>query len=314
MRLKIFYAFLFIFVIITPRIINAVIMPDRNIMLNPLSHKTGSASLQFIPGAGGWVELDRFTGIAGDSDHSFDVMLGAAAELFRLGDDFDFTVSSDVELVATPDSPIYFNPRALFWQESFQFGAAPGSSFIHLGYVHRCRHDVDNIEVEDNTGERRELVLIYDSIFARWIPGAIIPGPSPRLPLLRRFYLRADLFVLKTDERSMVLPDKNINNLRTGLSAGIDTIVADTKMGLVYARFGCSVYSFADRWNISSAEYRELSADYSAEAGLLLPGAAGDLALFVNFSRQGMTMINPRNESRSFLSFGVRLRAGAMYN
>lgn len=314
LRLRPVFAAVVLIMMIAPRIIYGLVMPDRNILLNPLSGGNAAGGVQFFPAAGGWAELDRYPAGMGDRDHSFNTMLGAAAQVFRSGDDLDFTVSSDVQLVATPDSPILFNPRALFWQESFQFGAAVADSFLHLGYVHRCKHDVDNVEVQETTGEKRELVLIYDSFFARWISGREAMVSSERAPFITQVYIRADGFVLTTDERSIPRPDKNVTNLRYGLSAGLSSRMLRAGPGMIYARLQCSLYAFAGTYNPAGAGYREMSVDYSAEAGVVFPGVEGEVSLFINFEKQDMTMVNPQNEGGYFFSFGVRANGTDIYD
>ncbi|HPS58832.1 MAG TPA: hypothetical protein PK514_12070 [Spirochaetota bacterium] len=313
LKLKAFLCTLCLLILTARRSAYSVVMPDRSILLNPLSRSVEGAGAEFLPLIGGWAELDKFAGMATDSDHCFDARLGAAAEVFRLGRNYDFTVSSDVELVATPDSPILFNPRALFWQETFQFGAAMDSSFLHLGYAHRCKHDIDNIQVQDSTGERSIMVYIYDSLFARWIlqPGGLSFRAGS--PCINRLYCRTDIFVLSSDERSGSMPDKNANNLRYGFSGGLDCTVFRSRGFTAYSRLNYSLYIFSSGYNTAGAWYREFSADYSAEAGISFAGDAGAVSLFIIFEKQDMTMINPQNESAYFISAGVRLSGTDMY-
>ncbi len=299
--------------VLVPCMAGGVVLPDRSILLNPLSHNTGDSGFQFLPQIGGWGELDKYWKITGDSEHNFSTRLGAAAEAFRVGNGLDFTLSSDVELVANADSAISFNPRAIFWQEAFVLGAALDSGFMQLGYVHRCRHDVDNIEVQDTTGERRELVLIYDSVFARWISGESALTDSAAAPFATRIYLRADVFVLTTDDRSVELPDKNVTNLRNGLCVGLNCTMFKVWGMLIHSRFQYSCYTFASGYSPAGEKYMELSQDWFAETGITFPGTGGAFSLFINFEKQDYTMINPFNESSYFVFFGARLTGTGMY-
>jgi hypothetical protein len=314
MNIKIITWLTAILSLLAPGIARGVVVADRNMILNPLAHKIDESGTQFLPLIGGWGEIDKYWKIADDGEHNFNTRIGVAAEAVRIGDDYDFTVSSDVELVANGQGALTFNPRAFFWQEAFMFGAAMADSFLQLGYVHRCKHDVDNIEVQDTTGERRELVLIYDSVFARWISGRFALTSSSAVPLAAQIYLRADIFVLTVDDRSIEKPQKNVTNLRNGFTAGLNCTMFHIWGMLIQSRFRYSAYTFASGFKPAGGKYRELSQDWSAEASVTFPGKAGALSLFMDYEKQGCTMINPVNKSSYLVFFGARLMDTGMYD
>ncbi len=73
-------------------------------------------------------------------DHAWNVSLGADITLFSNGkQNFGFLV--DMEFIADPNSPIFFQPRAIYFAEAFYISTRN----LVLAYYHRCKHDVDGL-------------------------------------------------------------------------------------------------------------------------------------------------------------------------
>ncbi len=118
--------------------------PSRGVVLYP----------EPLPGAeplgraGVWAS---FGGYAPDSTYAWSVRLGGWLELYRFRDGTSLSIWTSNELVASPHSPIRFQPLALFWEEGLLLSKGPWQA----GFTHRCKHDVD----------RKERVLIYSSAY-----------------------------------------------------------------------------------------------------------------------------------------------------
>ncbi len=292
----------------------AVVYPDRGILLNPLQTTRQTDDCGLFTMTGGWGEIDKKMAENTDDQHNWSVKLGAALELFRYRNSFSFTASSDIELVANDQSEMKFNPRSFFWQESFMGSFSGGPIYYQTGYVHRCKHDIDNIEVQDKTGEKRQAVFIYDSIFLRVITKEFRILNSVNFPFVSRFYIRDDYFVLRDDSRIYEYPADekySIENLINTVQAGVNIDIIRAKNFDIYTRLQYKISFFSENVNGDSAGYRN---DYFAECGIRLKGEQGVMQFFLNYEYIDYTMINPFNEKTRVLYFGIRTGDRRMYN
>ena len=289
----------------------SVVYPDRYILLNPLANETGQQGLQFFPMFGGWGEGGHYIPIKEkNEEHTWSAKLGVAAEFFRKDNIYDFIVSSDIELTANPRSEITFNPRSFFWQETFMFTRGMKYAFWQTGFVHRCKHDIDNIEVQEVTGERRQTVLIYDSLFLRFIGRTIDIGVSGMLPFFLVPHVRFDMYVLKDDERIYDSgPDKkySVENLKCSAQTGFYCDVVRLPDGFIYMHGG-----YMASWLSSGSDCFAVNTAL-CETGMSFTGIEGVLAFFIMLEYQQFTMINPFYEDALYVYMGVRVRDGRMY-
>ena len=55
-----------------------------------------------------------------------------------------------------------FNPRAIFWEEGVLAGFRLDEGIaLQAGYIHRCKHDIDNLEITAR-GREEQRTLIYN--------------------------------------------------------------------------------------------------------------------------------------------------------
>lgn len=87
------------------------------------------------------------------------------------------TIEAHQELTANPFNDISFNPRAMRWEEFFWFHIGLPEASLRVGFVHRCKHDIDNLggADEDNPvspmlAEQRTIILTGPTIAASLPP------------------------------------------------------------------------------------------------------------------------------------------------
>ncbi|MBM4179230.1 MAG: hypothetical protein FJ211_07865 [Ignavibacteria bacterium] len=87
------------------------------------------------------------------------------------------TIEAHQELTANPFNDISFNPRAMRWEEFFWFHVGLPDVSLRAGFVHRCKHDIDNLggADEDNPtspllAEQRTIILTGPTVGASLAP------------------------------------------------------------------------------------------------------------------------------------------------
>lgn len=93
------------------------------------------------------------------------------AEPFRFTDSTETvqwttTIEAHQELTANPLNDISFNPRTMRWEEFFWLHMVSQSYSARIGFVHRCKHDIDNLSGADEfnpvsplQAEQRTIIL-----------------------------------------------------------------------------------------------------------------------------------------------------------
>lgn len=76
------------------------------------------------------------------------------------------TIEAHQELTANPLNDISFNPRTMRWEEFFWLHMITKSYAARIGFVHRCKHDIDNLAGPDEfnpisplQAEQRTIIL-----------------------------------------------------------------------------------------------------------------------------------------------------------
>ena len=144
----------------------AQVLPDRVVILDPLGDPTrDTAGYTWLNGAHMYAEFSRY--LPGDSNHRWSARLGGVAELVRWDSSADISIIGTMEIVMDPLNDISFNPRAIFWEEGLVAGFRLGDGIgLQAGYVHRCKHDIDNLEITLR-GRREQRTLIYSGLLTR---------------------------------------------------------------------------------------------------------------------------------------------------
>jgi hypothetical protein len=138
---------------------------ERGMTLNPLENPSVDIPEQeyaWFSQVGGWAAFGSY-GFYGDDNHQWYQHLGAYVEMFRRGNYASLTVTGQIEFIADPHNDINFSPRAIFWEEGILFTRRIRNSYLQFGYYHRCKHDIDNLEL----GEER--AMVFGSALTRFI-------------------------------------------------------------------------------------------------------------------------------------------------
>lgn len=117
--------------------------------------------LKWFPDFSGWAEFGKFA-FEKDTSHEYHHQLGAVMEMARWGNN-SIGFSTQVEFIYDPNNEIDFNPRSIFWEEGIVYTRDQGDHRLQLQYMHRCKHDIDNLELG------HERVTINASLGSRWI-------------------------------------------------------------------------------------------------------------------------------------------------
>lgn len=121
----------------------------------------------WLPAYGGWIRSGPY--VPAHRDHAWHHEIGGVLELAR-GEAWSLLAMAQTTLIADPNNSIRFNPRANFWEEGLLFVQQYEGFDLHLGYVHRCKHDIDNLEL----GEERAIISgsLLGRAFVPLSPGA----------------------------------------------------------------------------------------------------------------------------------------------
>lgn len=161
---------------------------DRNLIINPFLEKESSKE-KFYPRIFSLGEFGLYR-IKTDSDHSWLQKLGLIIEFYG-NKDISFGGTSLIEFIADPHNDIRFNPRAIFWEESFFLARNDSKNIFIISYHHRCKHDIDNLSI------REERSLIYGSISIRYLMTNFLP-----LKIHNDLQLRSEIYTIKQDYRT----------------------------------------------------------------------------------------------------------------
>ncbi|MFC1669337.1 hypothetical protein ACFL20_03035 [Spirochaetota bacterium] len=290
--------------------------PDRYINLNPLAHEIKNGGFSIFPIIGGWGEFGKYSSSASDFEHNYNAKLGVAAEFFRYKNLLTLMVSSDIELVANPRSEINFNPRSFFWQEGFIFIYNFNYFYGQIGYIHRCKHDIDNLEILDEEGERKERVIIYDSILLKFVSRKLNLLGHEFFPLETILFLRGDFFVYTDDDiiwsvEPGLKERSSFNNLKTSFQFGLTTDLIKYEFFALYfkGQYAINIFTYGD----SNSNKTFGASSYVFEMGLSIMGGGGRMNLFFNYEYQYDTAINPYRENAHLLLIGLRIYDNRVY-
>lgn len=282
--------------------------PDRWMTLNPLLDSTRQVqqgTLGWMHSVVGWGEFGGY--LSGDREHAWIQRIGALVELVRIGDRSSLAFASEIEFIANPDNDIRFNPRAVFWQEGLLFTYKAGQSFWQLGYYHRCKHDVDNLDI----GRQRS--LIYGSIIGKSLIPVVLAGWSGGA------VIRGDLYTIRLDDRTPPNDWEDIPNVERllatlGGSIHLRSRLTEPWLGLyTTAWLGANVYSSRQRPYPLTSDVRMTRFQGGIAAGISITGAA-HFRIGISYEYLADTGINPTPESSPLLSLTVAvLNPAAMW-
>jgi hypothetical protein len=286
----------------------AQILPDRIVVLDPLGrHEEDSAGFSWLNGSHLYAEFGRYSNGSG-GDHRWNAKTGGYIEFARWDSTASIAMVGTAEIVVDPMSDIGFNPRAIFWEEGVLASLRLAhEASLQLGYVHRCKHDIDNYDVSE------ERTLIYSGITTRalWRPGLMLDGP---FTLTGGLALRNDFFLHLLDYRSGIGAQNAGGSIESlvdavNLCGRVDLRPREARYGIHFsADFMLSLVGaergFSERFHgiraLGSFPYAELGID------LFNPHGAA-LTIFARGEWQRDAGIHATPERATLALFGVRV-------
>jgi len=272
----------------------------------PLLHDVARDEEGFLSAMNFWGEFGQYI-IERDIDHRWVVSLGGNAELFRSGT-WDLAFETNVHLVVDPNNNISFNPRAFIWEEGIVLGLRRGEQVWSFGYLHRCKHDVDNLELLRTSNREEERALIYGSAFARWTRKTVRFHGWDVQPLAA-----AHVYILVQDQRFPVFTRKLAPSvqsfqgaLRTRLTVSKTFfrvyrvgMTADIRLTSLGPTEKSKRFSSVERIQVNSAS--ELFWDFI--------GREAALRIFLRYTYDPDNFISPQPRSSRLIALGLRLLA-----
>jgi hypothetical protein len=145
------------------------IVPSRSFILAPKMREVTDTTkgVKFLRQNGLWGNLAR--GFKSTDDRfAWSVSFGGIIG-FAEWDNSSLYLQGDAEVLADTYNDISFNPRSIFWTEGIVYGLRLDSTNeLHLGYIHRCKHDIDNLG-SNKVAANEERTLIYGSLMGKYV-------------------------------------------------------------------------------------------------------------------------------------------------
>ncbi len=287
---------------------------DRLVLFDPLGdHDADTAGFTWLNSTRLYAEFSRYSDGSGPN-HRWNAKTGGFFEVARWDSTWSIALVGTMEMVADPFSDIAFNPRAIFWEEGVMASRRLASdAALQFGYIHRCKHDIDNLETWLLAGRIEQITLVYSGLATRLLlrPRPLIEGD---LVLSGGLAVRNDLFLHLFDQREPYeahATGRNMNTLAnaTNLTARLDLRPRDARYGVhLNADFMLSLFGreagFGGRWSgltaLGSVPFAELGVD------LFNPdGAAFTLFARGEWQREGH--ITPVAAPATLFLLGVRM-------
>ena len=154
-----------------------------------------------MPSLLGGGEIQRSSGSLG-GEQAWQFRTHVQVEPYRFTDStstiqLTTSIEAHQELTANPLNDISFNPRAMRWEEFFWFHVGLPDVSMRAGFVHRCKHDIDNLggADEDNPtspllAEQRTVILTGPTLAATMAPVVSAVGTTT-IAAGAEFYLNA---------------------------------------------------------------------------------------------------------------------------
>jgi len=179
----------------------SVVSIDRNVFFAPLKSSSTTNDIDFFTFTAAWAEFGKYLPEPyTDFNHFWIAKAGVSGELFRYKNTFSVLLYSDIELIASSNNIIYFDPRAFYWQEGILVSYKYNNFNFQGSFTHRCKHDVDNADLVTLYREVRARVIIWDSVMFRFFldPIELFEYMGVKLNVLPFF--RNDFYILSVDE------------------------------------------------------------------------------------------------------------------
>lgn len=250
------------------------IVPSRSFMLAPKMREVTDTTkgVKFLRQNGLWGNLAR--GFKSTDDRfAWSVSFGGIIG-FAEWENSSLYLQGDAEVLADTYNDISFNPRSIFWTEGIMYGMRlDQKSDLHVGYIHRCKHDIDNLG-NNTVAANEERTLIYGSLQGKFITRNMT---LPENIAIKAFDVSAalDYYLVKQDYRfphEYADSGNSVEDLTYSLDLGFKAHLASIDAVKFYLRgaFKISGYNWFD----------DVKTDFRTEFGAELAGEAMMMDIF----------------------------------
>ncbi|CAN5627855.1 hypothetical protein BH23BAC1_BH23BAC1_30940 [soil metagenome] len=272
---------------------------ERLLILNPLFDTTktfNGRNTSWAHSFNGWIGFNKYT-IAKDNDHEWFQQIGTMTEIVRFRNNSSITFTGHMEMVADPHNNINLNPRAIFWEEGLFYIKKVKDHYLKFGYYHRCKHDIDNLEV----GQQR--TTIYASLLFETIKPVKLPENDLILALRTEFYTVRQDYRLP---RMMDRPAPDVNNLLGSFRGNFhyQKLFSNTLGVFLNGYAKLLIYSQHEGFVDRLQSFQKARVNSGLSGGLVINGNA-NIRLAVNYDYLSDTGIPIFPVSGHFISFGV---------
>jgi len=277
--------------------------PESIHPITPLMDTTAVRGFAFFPALQFWGEAAWYA-YDSDKDHRWDITIGGTSQLLR-GVDWDVIHETSVHLAVNPGNNIGFNPRAFMWETGILVGVVSGRTVWQFGYQHRCKHDVDNVEILRTTGREEERALMYGSAVARWRhqPLSLLGGMLEPLAEAHFYIPRQDQRFPEWTRTLHPLMTSFIGALRTRQSLSL-MIGGTVRVGML-ADLRATLLGSSDGKRFSSLD--RVRVEPAAECFADVAGTGGTLRAFIRYAYLPDDFIPPIPRSTHLVAAGIRL-------
>ncbi len=291
------YLILLIALFIGSTAVAGPIFPSRSFILAPRFRVMSDSTkgVKFLRQQGIWGNLARAFGSEGDRSAT-GISLGGFIE-FAQWENSSLSLLGDFEVLADSYNDISFNPRAIFWTEGVVYGLRFDQTELQAGYIHRCRHEIDNLDNNVvGTGESRN--LIYGSLMARAVWRNIFVSP---LYSHYDLWAQLDKYIITSDTRipnNIPRGNTDIEHLDASFSAGAKAHLDFLGTDIVYARasFNASAYN----------SFKTTTIDSRLELGLEFTGEATGMNIFFGIENLHDDQNRPSPTDSKYTYIGFR--------
>jgi hypothetical protein len=280
----------------------AQILVTRNYTINPFADSTTTKKVLGLSAF--HAEFSRGYGSTADA-HAWNARIAGLFELYRFNKNTSLVFTTAHEITADLYNNLYFNPKGAIWHETFSMFHRRKTFTFEVGISHRCRHNIDNADVEQgdtlNTNAITYRVLILNAPFVNVFTKPIWLTKNLELTTS----LRAEYFWYAYDSR---YPYIDNSQLWKDMKAAFHASTGITYHFHPYFAAYIKVWGQAMFFNTTGTFNTEtLKNNYRIESGLLLKGEKANLQVFASteYFFDDYSRHVPRNSTAIFV--GARL-------
>ncbi len=294
-----------LFLLIASASVAGPLFPARSFILAPKFRdlKDTTKGAKFLRQNGLWGNLARGFGST-DERFAWSMSFGGIIQ-FVEGENSMFYLQGDADVLSDIHNDIGFNPRAIFWTEGLFYGLRLDSTNeLHLGYVHRCKHDIDNLD-KQVVAANEERTLIYGSLMGKYVA-----RDFDFFDMNTSTSAQLDMYLYKQDYRyPFELTDSGASV--TDLNFSVE-LSAKVNIGYLDNAKDIGAY-FRPQFRFASYNWlKTILTDSRMEVGIELKGEASTMDVFFGTERLEDDMNRPQPVNSTYVYLGLRFIANSI--